>query len=180
MLQVDRLVTSLKQKDPDALQKLHEMYAKNICGAIQIIVQDEAIAKEICQDVFVKVWQKSHLYDAKKGRFFTWLLNISRNAAIDFTRSKEFNTQKKNHSLDFFVHILEKPEEDSPNEDYSGLKDLISKLKKKCVQLIEMLYFRNHTQNEAAEELAIPLGTVKSRNRNCLKALRAEIEKDEK
>lgn len=71
------------------------MYAKNICGAIQIIVQDEAIAKEICQDVFVKVWQKSHLYDASKGRFFTWLLNMSRNAAIDFTRSKEFNKQKK-------------------------------------------------------------------------------------
>ena len=179
MDKIQDLVVRLQQKDANAFQELHQRYAKNICGAIQVVVQDEAIAKEICQDVFVKVWQKSSMYDSSKGRFFTWLLNMARNAAIDFTRSKEFNTSKKNHSLDYFVHILEKPESEESNQDYSGLKKMISKLKKKCVQIIEMLYFRSYTQQETADEVGIPLGTVKSRNRNCLKALRAEIETNE-
>lgn len=179
MIQVERLVQQLKEKNVDAFEELHKMYAENICGAINIIVRDEAIAKEICQDVFVKVWQKSHMYDSSKGRFFTWLLNMAKNAAIDYTRSKHFKNQKKNHSLDFFVDIYERPtENDSRSSDYEGLKSLLKQLKKKCIELIESLYFKDLTQKDAAQKLSIPLGTVKSRNRNCLKELRKKMKDD--
>jgi len=179
MDKTDILVAQLKDKDVTAFEQLHHMYAVNILGAINIIIQDEAIAKEICQDVFVKVWEKAYLYDTKKGRFFTWLLNMARNAAIDYTRSKAFITQKKNHSLDFFVHIYEnRNSTETSDQDYSDLKRMLKRLKKKCVELIEMIYFKNYTQVAAAERLSIPLGTVKSRNRNCLKELR-EYLKDE-
>ncbi|OZV70595.1 RNA polymerase sigma factor [Winogradskyella aurantia] len=179
MENIDRLVVELKQHNVDAFEQLHNMYAENILGAINIIIQDEAISKEICQDVFVKVWEKAQLYDAKKGRFFTWLLNMARNAAIDYTRSKEFKRQKKNHSLDFFVNIFEKPaSENVSGENYEGLKRMLQQLKKKCVELIEMLYFKDYTQIMAAERLSIPVGTVKSRNRNCLKKLRENLENE--
>jgi RNA polymerase sigma-70 factor (ECF subfamily) len=179
MDKTDRLVAQLKAKDVNAFEQLHNMYAENILGAINVIIQDEAISKEICQDVFVKVWEKADLYDTTKGRFFTWLLNMARNAAIDHTRSKEFKTQKKNHSLDFFVNIYEKPEDSKKsNDEYDGLKQMLKQLKKKCVELIEMLYFKEYTQVVVAERLSIPLGTVKTRNRNCLKQLR-EYLKDE-
>ena len=178
MVQVERLVKQLKEKNVDAFERLHDMYAENICGAINIIVRDEAIAQEICQDVFVKVWQRSHQYNSSKGRFFTWLLNMSKNAAIDHTRSKRFKNQKKNHSQDFFVDIYEKSSEDeNSSSDYDGLNHLLKQLKKKCVELIESLYFKELTQKDTAEKLSIPLGTVKSRNRNCLQELRKKMER---
>jgi RNA polymerase sigma-70 factor (ECF subfamily) len=178
MAELDILVQRFREKNVDAFEELHRMYAKNICGAINIIVNDEAIAQEICQDVFLKIWQKADTYDASKGRFFTWLLNIARNKAIDYTRSKAFKTKKKNHSLDLFVSILEKPEESSNSNEYEGLKRMIKTLKKKCVELINVLYFKGCTQVDAAEILSIPVGTVKSRNRNCLKELRKTLEND--
>lgn len=180
MVNLDTLVQQLKDKNVDAFEQLHQMYAENICGAINIIIRDEAIAQEICQDVFVKVWQKPHLYDATKGRFFTWLLNMAKNAAIDYTRSKRFKDQKKNHPLDFFVDIYKRPIEQNESEiEYEGLRRMLKHLKKKCVELIQGLYFKGYTQKDAAEKLSIPLGTVKSRNRNCLKELR-KIMKDDK
>jgi RNA polymerase sigma-70 factor (ECF subfamily) len=179
MVELDRLVQQLKDKNVDAFEELHKMYSKNICGAINVIVNDETIAQELCQDVFLKVWQKADTYNASKGRFFTWLLNIARNKAIDYTRSKRYKTQKKNHSLDLFVNVLEKPEEDKHNnEDYEGLRLMLKTLKDKCVELINALYFKGCTQADAADMLSIPLGTVKSRNRNCLKELRQNFKND--
>ena len=107
MDQLDALVADFQKKDVNACEKLHQLYSENIRGAINVIVQNEEIAQEICQDVFLTIWQKSETYNASKGRFFTWLLNIAKNKAIDYTRSKIYKEQKKNHSIDFFVHIYD-------------------------------------------------------------------------
>lgn len=176
MESLDVLITRFQQKDVKAFEQLHAMYAKNICGAIQVVVNNEELAQEICQDVFVKIWDKAETYDSSKGRFFTWLLNIARNAAIDVVRSKSFKSQKQNLSADFYVGILEQEDTSPGSEDYIGLKKLVRGLKKACVQLIEMLYFKGFTQKETAEALDIPIGTVKSRNRNCINALREQVD----
>jgi len=127
----------------------------------------------LCQDVFLKIWQSPDLYDKSKGRFFTWILNIARNKAIDYTRSKAYKIKKKNHSLDLFVHIHDKEAEGQKDPDeYKELRLMLKTLKDKCVELIKALYFKGMKQAEAAELLSIPLGTVKSRNRNCLQELR--------
>lgn len=179
MDKVDSLVVQLQAKNIDAFEKLYEMYFKNICGAINIIVNNEAVANELCQDVFLKVWEKSDMYNASRGRFFTWLLNMARNKAIDYTRSKQHRIEKKNHSLDVFVDIYKRPDEEKPTEnEYEGLKKMLGQLKEKCVELIKVLYFQGCTQVDASQLLAIPLGTVKSRNRNCLKELRKNLKDD--
>ena len=71
---------------------------------------------------------------------------------------------------------MESREEENVSVDTSGLKKLVKNLKEKCVQIIELLYFRGYTQKEAAEELDIPLGTVKTRNRSCVSQLRENME----
>ncbi|WP_372976056.1 RNA polymerase sigma factor, partial [Muriicola sp.] len=152
------------------------MYAVNICGVINTIVRNEARAEEICQDVFIKVWDYADRYDPSKGRFFTWIMNIARNAAIDEVRSKSHKREKLNLNTDFFVGILEPPqEEDRENFDTARLEKMLNKLKKKCIELIEMLYFRGYSQKDASEVLQIPLGTVKTRNRNCISQLRKNM-----
>tara|TARA_R110002126_G_scaffold271835_1_gene415876 strand:+ start:303 stop:836 length:534 start_codon:yes stop_codon:yes gene_type:complete len=175
-MQLDLLVEQFKQKDPSAFEKLHGMYADNICGVINTIVKNDGIAQEICQDVFIKIWNNSESYNSSKGRFFTWILNIARNAAIDEIRSRSYKNEKKNLSADYFVGILQNKEEEDSVVDTKGLRNLVKNLKEKCVQIIELLYFRGYTQKDAAEELDIPLGTVKTRNRSCISQLRDNME----
>lgn len=175
-MQLDILVERFKNKDSSAFETLYGMYSQNICGVINTIVKNDGIAQEICQDVFIKVWNNSDSYSSSKGRFFTWILNIARNAAIDEIRSRSYKNEKKNLSADYFVGILESREEEHVSVDSSSLTKLVQNLKEKCVQIIELLYFRGYTQKEAAEELEIPVGTVKTRNRSCISQLRENME----
>ncbi|WP_396637495.1 RNA polymerase sigma factor [Maribacter sp. R77961] len=174
-MQLNTLVERFKNKDASAFETLYGMYADNICGVIETIVRNEGRSQEICQDVFVKIWNNAESYNSSKGRFFTWILNIARNAAIDEVRSRSYKNQKKNLSADYFVGILTHTEEAENSLDTSGIRRLVKNLKEKCVQIIELLYFRGYTQKEAAEELEIPVGTVKTRNRSCISQLRENM-----
>lgn len=106
-MELDLLVKRFQDKDVKAFEKIYEMYYKNISGIVYNIVRDYEVAEEVSQDVFIKAWNNASSFSAKKGRFFTWLLNIARNAAIDKTRSKSFNNKSKNLDAIFFVDILE-------------------------------------------------------------------------
>ena len=71
---------------------------------------------------------------------------------------------------------MQNKEDEDSVVDTKGLRNLVKNLKEKCVQIIELLYFRGYTQKDAAEELAIPIGTVKTRNRSCISQLRENME----
>ena len=174
-MELEVLVSHFQSKDMKAFEKLYAMYSENICGVINTIVKNTDLAEEICQDVFMKAWNNAESYNASKGRFFTWIMNIARNAAIDELRSKSNKNSKQNLSSDFFVNILESKDDLNSQMDTIGIQNLLKNLKEKCVQIIELLYFKGYTQKEAAEELEIPVGTVKTRNRNCISQIRGNI-----
>lgn len=174
-MELEELVAKFRNKDDKAFEKLYAMYSDNICGVINSIVKNTDIAQEICQDVFMKAWKNSESYNASKGRFFTWMLNIARNAAIDEVRSKSHKNSKQNLSSDFFVNVLEDKDDLNSQVDSIGIKNLLSNLKEKCIQIIDLLYFKGYTQKEAAEELEIPVGTIKTRNRSCISQIRGNI-----
>ncbi|MCK7589999.1 sigma-70 family RNA polymerase sigma factor [Subsaxibacter sp. CAU 1640] len=171
-MELEELVTKFQQKDQKAFEQLYDMYGDSMHGVIYNIVRDNDIAEEIMQDVFIKAWNNSASYSAEKGRFFTWILNIARNAAIDKTRSKAFKNSKKNLDAEYFVDILQTSDNLDDKTDAIGIKKFVSKLAKKCIEVIELLYFKGYTQQEASEALDMPIGTVKTRNRNCIKELR--------
>jgi len=171
-MDLDILVEKFKQKDEKAFEKLYNMYSDSMHGVIYNIVRDHDISEEVMQDVFIKAWHKADSYSSKKGRFFTWILNISRNAAIDKTRSKAFKNSKQNLNSDFFVDIIEGSENLDDKTDAIGIKKFVDKLAEKCKAIIELLYFKGFTQSEASEALDMPIGTIKTRNRNCIKELR--------
>tara|TARA_R110002073_G_scaffold40547_5_gene115322 strand:- start:480241 stop:480771 length:531 start_codon:yes stop_codon:yes gene_type:complete len=171
-MQLEQLVLKFQQKDSASFEKLYGMYSESMHGVIYNIVRNKEEAEEVLQDVFVKAWEKSDSYSSKKGRFFTWLINISRNAAIDKVRSKDYTKNKKNLDVTFFVDIIETSDNLDSKLDAIGIKKFVGVLKDKCKSLIELLYFKGYTQKEASEELKIPLGTVKTNNRNCIAELR--------
>lgn len=169
------LISQFQGKDVKAYEKLYNMYCKSISGVVNNIVKNDDIAQEITQDVFIKAWNNSDSYSAQKGRFFTWILNIARNAAIDYTRSKKFKQSKQNLNSDFFVDILESSTSLDSTTDTIGLKEFVKKLGDKCKSVIELLYFKGFTQKEVSEELDMPIGTIKTRNRNCITELRTML-----
>lgn len=175
-MQLETLVSQFQDKNEKAFETLYTMYSKSMHGVIYNIVRDNDIAEEVMQDVFIKAWNNSASYTAQKGRFFTWILNIARNAAIDKTRSKAFKNSKKNLQADFFVDILESNDNLNELTNSIGIKKFVDKLAQKCIEVIELLYFKGFTQKEASETLDMPIGTIKTRNRNCINELRIMLD----
>lgn len=171
MTQEDILPLILK-KDDKAFTTLYNMYSKSLYSVITNLIREQEEAEDVLQEVFVKIWKNIESYNESKGRFYTWILNIARNTAIDKLRSKAFNNSQKNLSSDNFVHLLDDSNRLTNRIDTIGIQEFVKKLKPKCIQLIELLFFQGYTQQEASDELEIPLGTVKTQNRNCINDLR--------
>lgn len=171
-MDLDQLISEYKQGDVRAYNRLYSMYSEAIHGVIYTIVGSNDVAEELCQDVFLKVWSKSDQYDSSKGRFFTWILNIARNAAIDHLRSRAFKEGKQNLSTDNFVDIVGATSSLDKQTDTIGLGNYVKELKERCQNLIDALFFKGFTQKETSEKLEIPLGTVKTQIRSCISDLR--------
>ncbi len=139
------------------------------------IVRNEPVAEEILQDVFVKIWDKIESYDTSKGRLFTWMLNIARNHAIDKTRSKEINKEKKTSGIGNVVSKIDNQEYIEQRVEGIGVKDILKPLPEEQKFIVEKLYFEGYSQSEVAEEFNIPLGTVKTRLRLAMQQLRSTL-----
>ena len=171
----EELLPLLLKKDDRSFTLLYDNYSKSLYGIIFNLIKDKEEAEDVLQEVFVKIWKNIDTYNTSKGRLYTWMLNIARNTSIDKLRSKGFNNNQKNLSTDNFVHILDDNSKAINKIDAIGIKEFIKKLKPKCIQLIDLLFFKGYTQQEASDELEIPLGTVKTQNRNCMNELRLMI-----
>lgn len=168
----NQLITELRLKNKEAFNNFYRSYSPAIYGVIFRIVNDEDVAKEILQDAFLKFWQKIDQYDPEKGRLFTWMINISRNLAIDKIRSKELRKAEKTDTLENYVTTIDRDHQGSVEIDSIGLKESLHALRDEERFILEMSYFKGYTQSEISDEFEIPLGTVKTRLRMGLKNLR--------
>ncbi|MEZ4883469.1 MAG: sigma-70 family RNA polymerase sigma factor [Chitinophagales bacterium] len=168
----EQILKLLRQKDKRAVSVLYQQYAKTLYGVIFKILDHKELANDVLQETFCKIWQRFSQYDDSKGRLFTWMLNIARNSAIDKTRSKEYKklTQYQDQQLTIENNFLGLKY--SNNTDLIGIKDLINNLEPKYKNLIDLIYFQGYTQQEAAQELSLPMGTVKTRLRTAILLLR--------
>jgi RNA polymerase sigma factor (sigma-70 family) len=165
----DNYILRLKQRDERVISDLYDAYSGALYGVVLRIVQMPELAEQVLQDTFVKIWRNSESYDASKGRLFTWMLNIARNTAIDATRTRHFQDRSKTESPDKLVY---QPGGENINPDHVGLHELVAKLDDKYSSLVDLIYFKGYTQEEAAEATGVPLGTVKTRLRFAMQELR--------
>jgi RNA polymerase sigma factor (sigma-70 family) len=167
------LVVALKERNDQAFGFLYDNYAGALYSIIrQIITNNDELAGDVLQEVFINIWRKIETYDQTKGRLFTWMLNIARNASIDTLRSKSYQNSQKNQELPDNVYKGVANQTTQLNVDNIGLKKVLEKLKPEHRVLVELAYFKGFTHEEIAEMMAIPLGTVKTRIRNALLQLR--------
>lgn len=167
------LITQLQQKDISALAYLYDHYAPALYSIIIRIVKTEEVSEEVLQVTFIRIWDKIESYNPKKGKLFTWMLNIGRNLALDQLRSKEFTRKSKtdalknNHASFENAHtFVEQKIRDT------ALTDLLHHLTERQQMIINLIYFQGHTYTEVSEEFDIPLDTVKTSLRLALVSLR--------
>ena len=167
-----QIVQRLQAKDRSGITLLYEHYAPALFRILLERLKSREIAQEALQDVFLKIWSNIDQYDAGKGRFFTWMVRIAKNYAIDVLRSKKFKQQNKTETLPDYVSNDSKLSEDTYIED-SGLQKVLKHLSPEEQKIIHLLYFKGYTHTEASEMLNIPLGTIKTRTRKAIKTLRS-------
>ena len=169
------LVTLLKQRVQNAFNYLYDNYSGALYGVVLSILQDKELANDVLQEVFLKIWRQIEQYNPEKGRLFTWMINISRNASIDTLRSKGYHSQKQNRELT--ENVYSAAGTINIETDRIGLRKLVTGLKEDHKILVELAYFQGYTQDEISKLLNIPLGTVKTRLRGALIQLRELLKK---
>jgi len=173
----EELTTLLLAKDEQIIPILYENYSLALFGVIYKILGNQELAEEQLQTSFLKIWNYAESYDRSKGRLYTWMLRIARNTAIDATRTRQFKKQGKMQDLEKSVSIIESTNRVEQQTDTIGVRELIEKLNTKYALIIDKIYFQGYTQAETAKELALPLGTVKTRTRKALGLLKQYLTK---
>ena len=171
-----KLSELLKNNPRRAVAEILKKYGAALLGILLKMTGSKEEAEDLLQDTSVKIWKNAQQYDEKKGRLFTWLLNIARNTAIDKTRTQKYQKGKKSQPLDDTVYNSIKLSEEMKMSD-PGLENQINNLDPKYRQIIDLIYLQGYSQKEVAELLSIPLGTVKTRARAGLRQLRKLLKK---
>jgi RNA polymerase sigma factor (sigma-70 family) len=172
----EELLQLLSRQDRQAFNYLYRQYSGALYGVICRIISDEQTSQDVLQDVFVKIWNNIGQYDASKGRLYTWMLNIARNTSIDKLRSKGEIMKSKIHTGENIVSNLEQTRNSEQPTDTIGLRKMVNNLKPEYASIVELAYFNGYTTEEISKTLNIPSGTVKTRMRRAMGALREIFE----
>ena len=172
----DELVALLQKQDQQAFSYLYDNYAPALNGVIFRLVADKTLCEDILQEAFVKIWNNFSAYDQSKGRLFTWMMNLTRNLAIDTLRSKGYKKQNKISGDENSVNNLRDANAGMDKFDAMGIRKQLANLKPDQRIVIDLAYFNGFTQDEIAREIGIPLGTVKTRMRTAILELRKMLQ----
>jgi RNA polymerase sigma-70 factor (ECF subfamily) len=162
------IIRRFEAGDVKAMDLVYTHYGDALYGVAMQMVKNEALAADILQEAFVKIWKNSKSYDPKKGRLFTWMLRIVRNKAIDAIRSS--GRRDEIHSD---LRIVSKDGIEVNPALNHDLSTVLSNLDTEQRKLIEHAYILGYSHPEIAEKFKLPLGTVKTRIRNAMKELRS-------
>lgn len=163
------IVSLLARGDKKAIHLLYENYSDALYGVIKKIISDDDTAQDVLQESFVKIWRYSKKYDATKAKLFTWLYRIAYNTAIDKARSLK---TKIDNEVQIDTSSVYRITSNELNQDVLDIKKHLDTLDEKYQIVLQALFFEGMTQQEASEELDIPLGTIKSRLKIGLRELK--------
>jgi RNA polymerase sigma-70 factor (ECF subfamily) len=178
----DRLVIALRRRDVRALEALYDRYGDYVYSVSLRVVGDVQVAEDVAQEVFLRLWRRPDLFDPSRGRFLTWLLSIARNRAIDERRSRGRRFRHENppgpggiESDDMPATVEDPVDSALQSDDRVVIQRALAMLPADQRLAIQLAYFGGYTQQEIADGLKQPLGTIKTRIRLGLQKLRAVL-----
>ncbi len=170
------LDTVAKERCRLSFSKVFSYFAPRLRSYALKQMGNEALAMELVQDTMSNVWQKAHLFNAEKGSPSTWIFTIARNIRFDMLRKLQ-NRKEDICSDDMWPVLCEQTADTTaaPLDTQITLEQVghhFEALPDKQQKVIEAIYIDGKSQQEVADELGIPLGTVKSRTRLALQRLK--------
>jgi RNA polymerase sigma-70 factor (ECF subfamily) len=180
----DTLLQRITQGDGEALAELYDRYAGQVLGLCVRILNERQLAEDVLQEVFVRVWERAHTFEASRGSGAAWLMGITRNMCIDQLRRMRARPQAAEDSAEGdslpFEESLPDPESDVPeratlNERAALVRRALAALNPEQRQVIELSFFQGLTRREIAKQLRWPEGTVHTRARLALQNLRQQL-----
>ncbi len=160
--------------DQDAVAVLYDRHSRMLFGLVLRVLQDRSEAEEVLQEVFFSVWSKAASYNPALGIPAAWLVRLARNRAIDRFRANSVRGRT-------LAAVGEPQAGDSPeksaaqSEQRTGILRALDGLPDEQRVLIEQAYYAGLTQSELASRFGLPLGTVKTRIRSGIIALRERL-----
>jgi len=178
------LLRRIAARDTAALAELYDRHSRLLFGLILRIVRNRAEGEEVLQEAFVRVWTRAGLYDPRLGSPTAWLVRLARNCAIDRLRARGIRDPAGKPDLNESVADsaasatdIRTPEAVVLDAERRGtVKDALAELPAEQRRLIEAAFFEGYTHSELAKRFELPLGTVKTRIRAGMIAMRQRLE----
>jgi RNA polymerase sigma-70 factor (ECF subfamily) len=163
------LVSAIRTGDPGAMALLYDRYGSIVYSVALRVLGDTGSAEDVLQDVFMQLWRNPNSFDSSRGSLGPWLAVIARNRAIDAIRKRRPETD--------IDDVIISVQPDMASDAERGLamekvRDAMESMAAPQRTALEMAYFEGLTHSEIAEKTGEPLGTIKTRIRTGLLALR--------
>jgi RNA polymerase sigma-70 factor (ECF subfamily) len=178
------LLQRIAARDTAALAELYDRHSRLLFGLILRVVRDRGEAEDLLQEAFVRVWTRAATYDALVGGPLPWIVRVARNCAIDRLRARRVRATVDTPAID--VAAVEAVTADTGSETPEAtvliderrrtLNDALTGLPADQRQLVEAAFFEGYTHSELARRFKLPLGTVKTRIRAGMIAMRKRLE----
>ena len=166
------LVARLRGGDQSAMADLYDLYSSVVYGVALRVLGDTTAAEDVLQEIFLQLWRRPQAFNAERGRLAPWLAVIARNRAIDVLRKRPPEADIHEMPLSTGIDL----------EDVAAQRLAIERVRSAIGQLppeqrkaLEMAFFEGLTHTEIASKTGEPLGTVKTRIRSALMAVRKAV-----
>ncbi|MBI1886272.1 MAG: sigma-70 family RNA polymerase sigma factor [Chloroflexi bacterium] len=169
----------LLYRDIKAFEALYDRYADVVYSTALRIVRDIHLAEDVAQEIFLRLWRKPDRFVAGRGRFMSWVLSVTRNRAVDEVRTRGRRQRREAPPSPEPRDVVATGEGNDPAlaatlaDERRRVKEALSKLPREQRDAIELAYFGGLTQQQIADLLNQPLGTIKTRIRLGMLKLRA-------
>ncbi len=169
------LLQKTAQGDQLAFKKLYEETSPKLMSLCLRLMRTEALAEDVLQEGFIKVWQKADSFTPGKGKALTWMSTVIRNKGLDKLRNlktKAAETEIQYEGLEFASADLQPDNLEDLSQDVKGLMACLDKLKPDQRECILLSYYYGHTHQELSIKMGRPLGTIKAWIRRGLEDIR--------
>lgn len=175
-----RLVGAMAKGDKSAMASLYDQLSGPLYSLAYRMLGDATEAQDLTQDIFLQLWRTAAAYDPSRGSVFSWAVTLTRNRAIDRIRMRQRRTEILSAAAPDLQPAAPAGEGDSAaalwlREKSATVRRALAELAPDQQQAIELAFFAGLTQQEIAERLKEPLGTIKARIRRGLLKLKDRL-----
>ncbi len=181
----ETLMLAIAARDEVAFSVLYDRYVDLVYSTVaRMLGRDSALAEDVAQEIFVRLWQRPETFVAERGRFLSWLMSVTRNRAVDELRARGRRWRRETGSgpgPDEPINQVPADDADDPlataqlREEQRLVRTALRDLPADQRRALNLAYFGGLTQLEIAAELHEPLGTVKTRIRLGMLKLRRAL-----